>query len=260
MSNKIDRVGEEGINTFGSKMVIVAYKTRKYIDVYFPQYNWTAKNVAYQSFKNGNIKCPYERRHYSVGYLGEGKYKAYENGKQTKCYQTWYEMLKRCYDPKYHEKEPAYINCKVCKEWHNFQNFAEWYYENYYEIKGQRMHLDKDILNKGNKIYSPENCVFAPQRINTLFIRCDKVRGEYPVGVYYDKQHEKFRAQCKIYDYEENKSKTRFLGYYDEPEKAFQVYKEFKEKYIKEVADCFKDLIPDKLYKAMYEYKVDIND
>ena len=73
--NKTNRVGEERINNFGSKMFVVEYKNSKDIDVYFPEYNWTAKHVQYQSFKNGNIKCPYERRYYSKGFLGEGKYK-----------------------------------------------------------------------------------------------------------------------------------------------------------------------------------------
>ena len=74
MGQKIDRTGEENINNFGSKMIIKKYRTNKDIDVYFPKYNWTAKHVIYKNFKNGQIKCPYERRYFNVGYLGEGKY------------------------------------------------------------------------------------------------------------------------------------------------------------------------------------------
>lgn len=36
--------------------------------------------------------------------------------------------------------------------------------------------------------------------------------------------------------------------------------KEFKENYIKEVANEYKDKIPQKLYEAMYRYKVEIDD
>ena len=174
----VDRVGERNINNFGSEMIIINSYTEfnskynrnyAYIDVYFPRYNWTFKGATYQSFKNSQIKCPYEKRTYGMGYLGEGKYKGKENGKPTKCYDTWKSMLERCYDPKYHEKEPTYIDCKVCDEWLCFQNFAEWFYDNYYEVEGERMALDKDILNKGNKIYSPNNCIFVPQIINNLF-------------------------------------------------------------------------------------------
>ena len=260
MEDRVDRTGEENINTFGRKMVITEYRGALDMDVYFPEYNWTAKNVQYDKFKKGNIACPYEKRVFGVGYLGEGKYKVSENGKHTKCYNTWKSMLERCYDEKHRYKYTTYINCNVCEKWLCFQNFAEWYYNNYYEIKGQRMCLDKDILHKGNKIYSPENCIFAPEKINKLFTKRDKLRGEYPVGVTYNKAREKFVTQCSIYDYKENKKKHIHLGYYYTSEKAFQVYKQFKEQNIKEVADYYKDLIPQKLYDALYNYKVEITD
>lgn len=82
MGSKINRVGEENCNTFGSRMVIVEYRMRRDMDVYFPEYDWTAKNVEYKAFKNGNIKCPYERRTFGVGYLGEGKYKTKKKWKK----------------------------------------------------------------------------------------------------------------------------------------------------------------------------------
>ena len=260
MIAKLDRTGEENINNFGSKMIITGYRKNNDIDVYFPEYDWTAKSVKYQNFKKGQIKCPYERRTYGVGYIGEGKYKTRINGKKTKCYDTWQSMLQRCYDNKYHEKYPTYINCEVCDEWLNYQNFGTWYEGNYYEVKDEVMCLDKDILDKGNKIYSPENCVFVPENINKLFIKCDRSRGEYPLGVIYHKHAKKFMAQYNIYDLETNKSKHKHLGYYDTPEQAFQTYKQFKEKNIKEVADYYKEQIPTKLYDAMYTYKVDIDD
>ena len=260
MINKIDRTGEINYNTFGSKMVIVGYRTNKDLDVYFPEYNWTAKNAKYNHFKKGQLSCPYEKRTFGIGYLGEGKYKVSENGKKTKCYITWQSMLERCYDSKFHEKRPTYKNCEVYNKWLCFQNFAEWYYENYYEIKGERMCLDKDILNKRNEIYSPDNCMFVPERINTLFVKCNKVRGDYPIGVTYHKQARKFMAQCSVYDFEENKSELKKLGFYDTPTEAFRVYKEFKEQNIKNMAEYYKGSIPDELYNALYKYEVEIDD
>ena len=76
MVRKIDRTGEEGYNSFGSKMVIKECRSATDIDVYFPDYDWVFKNATYNNFKKGNIKCPYEPRTFSIGYLGEGKYKA----------------------------------------------------------------------------------------------------------------------------------------------------------------------------------------
>ncbi len=253
-----NKVGEKNINNFGSEIIIVGYRNKRDIDVYFSEYDWTAKGVQYGNFKRGNVACPYERKYYGIGYIGEGKYKVKENGKNTKCYDAWHDMLKRCYDEKLHKKHPTYKDCEVYNKWLNFQNFAKWYYNNYYEIEGEKMHLDKDILYKGNKIYSPENCVFVPQRINVLFVKCNKLRGNYPIGVYYHKQTGKFIAQCSVYDYKERKAKN--LGLYNTPEEAFKVYKQFKENYIKKVADLYKDKIPTKLYDAIYNYEVEITD
>ena len=257
--NKIDRVGEKNINNFGSEMVIVEYRTNKDIDVYFPTYDCIVKNQQYGNFKKGKIKCPYERSVYGIGYIGEGEYKAKENGKQTRVYDTWHSMLTRCYDEKYQEKYPTYNGCTDCEEWYNFQNFAKWYENNYYEIEGERMCLDKDILIKHNKIYSPETCVFVPQVINKLFVKSDKTRGDSVIGTSLRKNG-KYVAGCQIFNPETGKSKKEHLGLYDSQEKAFEIYKYYKEKNIKEVADYYKEQIPNKLYNALYNYKVEITD
>lgn len=182
MVDKVDRTGEVGYNTFGSKMVIVKYRKYSDIDVYFPEYNWIARNKEYRHFKKGNVRCPYERRIFNIGYLGEGKYKSKENGKNARVYDTWHNMLQRCYDEKYQKKYPTYIGCGASEEFHNFQNFGDWNSKNYYEIEGEQMCLDKDILVKHNKIYSPETCVFVPQTINKLFTKRQNDRGESVIG------------------------------------------------------------------------------
>lgn len=167
-------------------------------------------------------------------------------------------MLKRCYSDECQKKHPTYKDCTVCEEWHNYSDFKEWFDNNYYEIEGERMALDKDILVKGNKIYSPNTCVFVPQNINTLFIKSNKTRGKYPIGVYFRKDKNKYQAQCRIvYN---GKTQQEFLGLYNTIEDAFKVYKQFKENCIKQVADEYKDKIPNNLYEAMYNYKVEITD
>lgn len=260
MGNFVDRTGEINYNNFGSKMIITKYRNAMDIDVYFPEYDWTARSVEYSKFKKGQIKCVYEPRVYNHGYIGEGKYKISENGKITKCYKAWNHMLERCYDAKYHKRYPTYKGCAVDDNWLNFQNFAEWYYKNYYEVEGQRMELDKDILNKGNKIYSDKTCVFVPNNINVLFTKSDKVRGKYPIGVNFHKRDKIFEVSCSYYDFKSKKKIKKYLGRYSTPEEAFNVYKHFKENYIKQVAEEYKDKIPTKLYDAMYNYEVEIND
>ena len=116
------------------------------------------------------------------------------------------------------------------------------------------MSLDKDILIKGNKIYSPDTCIFVPQNINLLFVKCDSTRGEYPIGVSYNKSRKKFRSRCRV------NGKEVVIGYYDTTEEAFLAYKEFKEHYIKQIADEYINLIPSTLYQAMITYEINYND
>ena len=250
----MNKVGETKTNNFGSEMTIIKYRKANDIDVYFPEYDWTIEHTTCHNFRSGKIKCVYEPRLYGVGYLGEGKYKASENNKHTKAYAIWSQMLSRCYDPKIHTKFPTYINCTVCNEWHNFQNFAERYEENYYTVDKEKMCLDKDILVKGNKIYSPDTCIFVPEKINILFVKSDAKRGNFPIGIYYNKRCKKYVAQCKIY------GKEIHLGYYNTPEEAFQAYKQCKEEYIKKIADKYINFIPEKLYNAMISYEINYND
>ena len=256
--SKIDRIGEKNINNFGSEMIIIKYRTNKDIDVYFPEYDWTFKGTRYGDFKNGNIKCPYERRYYDVGYLGEGKYKASENGKDTRVYSTWHRMLERCYSEKLHEKYPTYKDCEADKEWHNFQDFGYWFDDNYYTVDNEKMCLDKDILIKHNKIYSPDNCIFAPQTINSLFTKNDSKRGGSAIGT--SPKNGKYQVNCCMINPETRKSKCEYLGLYETQEKGFEVYKYHKERNIKEVADYYKEQIPQILYNALYNYEVEMDD
>ena len=248
----VNRTGEERTNNFGSKIKIINYRRIDDIDVYFPEYDWVLTHTYYQAFQKGQVKCPYEPRHYGMGYIGDGEYDAQNH---ERCYNTWIHMLSRCYSDIYQAKRPSYIGCEVCNEWLNYQNFAEWYYDNYYEIEDEIMNLDKDILYKGNRLYSPETCVFVPQNINSLFIKSNAVRGDLPIGVKLDKRSGKYQARCN--DGQRNRV---CLGTYSTPEEAFYAYKEYKETIIKEIADSYQNEIPIILYEAMYNYEVEIND
>ena len=249
-----NRISEVSYNNFGSEMIVVGYRGAKDIDVSFPEYDCIVEHTQYSNFKRGLVKCPYERRVFGVGYLGEGKYKAKVNGEKTKAYIAWSSMLDRCYNSKYHETHPTYIDCTVCPEWHNFQVFAEWFEQNYYEVEDEHMNLDKDILVKGNKVYSPDTCTFVPQSINKIFIKSEASRGSLPIGVSYNKQNRKYSARCNCY------GRLRFLGYYSNPQEAFLRYKSYKESYIQQVADEFLYIIPENLYEAMVNYEVEEND
>lgn len=106
-----------------------------------------------------------EPKLYGVGFFGVGPFNCGENGTHTKAYSCWKRMLERCYADYAHEKHKIYSGVTVCDEWHNFQNFAKWHYDNYPD-DGEKYHLDKDIKIPGNKVYSPEACMFVTPHEN----------------------------------------------------------------------------------------------
>ena len=241
-----ERIGEVNFNKYGSKMTIIKYNNAKDIEVEFE--NGYITNSAYKEFKNGVIRNPYDKSVYGYGYLGEGPYKTKLKNIKTPEYKTWHGMMERIYNEKTLEKYPTYKKCAICEDWHNFQNFAKWYSDNYYEIPGEKMELDKDILIKGNKLYSSKTCIFVPKRINLLFSKQKNQRGELPIGI--SRNYNKYKVACG----------QESLGYYKNIESAFLVYKKHKEQLIKELANKYKKQIPDKLYNAMINYEVEIDD
>ena len=168
----------------------------------------------------------------------------------TEAYQVWINMIRRCYDEKVIARRSCYRGCSVCEEWLYLSNFMAWYNQNCrlgYQI-------DKDILNKGNKIYSPKTCLGVPRRINALFISSRAARGQYPIGV--TKHYKKFEAQINY------GHGTVSLGDYETPEDAFVAYKSAKEAYIKQIAQEYYDRreITKRVYDALMRYEVEITD
>lgn len=132
----------------------------------------------------GNIKDKMSPSLFGVGFLGGDYYKCDNKGIDLKCYDTWRNMLGRCYSERALITHPTYKDCEVCEEWQNYQNFAKWYEENY-PGEGD-WHIDKDIKSKGNKIYSPEHCSFVSARDNIIEmnerVRMREVRLRSPSG------------------------------------------------------------------------------
>ena len=107
-------------------------------------------------------------------------------------YVTWADMLVRCYSEKCQLKNPTYKGCSVCDEWLTFSGFKAWMEEQDWQDK----QLDKDLLKDGNKIYSPEYCLFVDRKINMLVVDRGASRGEYMIGVCWHKATCKFVSQC----------------------------------------------------------------
>ena len=253
MSTKaIDRIGQEAINNQGCPMKIIDYINNKNIIVKFQDEYQYQKSESYDSFIKGKIKNPYAKAIFNVGIVGV----EYDVQIYKKEFATWKHMLERCYDSSvYH----TYQDVTCCNEWLFFPDFCKWIHkqENYNAWNNEnKWAVDKDILIKGNKIYSPKTCCLVPQFINTLFLKCDKSRGDFPIGVHYDSIKNRYIAQYR------NNNGVRFLGGYHNCELAFNAYKQAKEKYIKQIAkeEFDKGNITKRCYEAMMQYEVEITD
>jgi len=253
MRSKIkNRVGEIHTNSTGENFTIIKYRGNKDLDVQFED-GTIVKNKGYRHVTKKSIKNPNVPNVYGVGYMGKGKYLGSIEGKSTKECSIWRSILARCYDKYTQKKHPSYIGCSVDERWHNFQNFAKWYEENYNPNLMEGWHIDKDILIKGNRIYSDKNCCFIPKELNHLFKKRINQGNSLPTGVH--KNREKFVAS-----FSRGKGFPEYIGTFNTPEEAFQAYKIAKETYIKELAHEWRPLIGERIYNIIYHYKIEITD
>lgn len=247
MKNIVD--GDVFTNRHGSSFVVVRYENSakvliRFLDKHEYEYMTCAQNV-----RNGRTKNPFHPSVCGVGFFGVGKYKSEVGGRLTEHYVRWVNMMKRCYDPKTHAHNPTYIGCTVDERWHNFQEFAAWYDENS-RGSGESLHLDKDILEHGNRVYGPDSCELIPARINTILVHRESTDG-LPCGVTLRKDTGRFSARGRGAD-----GKHKSLGSFDCPNEAFLVYKAYKERAIKEIAISYKGIISERLFSALMNYQV----
>jgi len=238
-----DRNGEKFITNEGYEVEIIEYFGVRNCTIQFSD-GLVLENIIYNSLKKGNVKNPHHPSICGIGYNGVGKYVSTINGNRFSVYTVWSHMILRCYDEKIRHKFPTYENVTVCEEWHNFQNYAKWYYENYKE----GFDVDKDLLFKGNRVYSPKTCAFIPKEINQILIKSNYKRKEsLPLGV--TKHCKKFRIR-----YCDTRKMSNVI---DTAEEAFNIYKLSKESYIKSLAEKWKIFITEECYKALINYTVD---
>lgn len=196
---------------------------------------------------------------YGVGYSGE-KYPITTDGIKIKEYDAWHSILRRCYDEKYKSRFKTYNECLICDEWLLYDNFYEWLIsqENYSLWKSNDYWaIDKDIIEKHNKIYCPEYCCLVPQYLNKLLLRHESQRGLTPIGVTLLKNGE-IRSYCN----NPFLKKQEYIGTYNNEIDAFNAYKKVKEKYIKDFAEqeYQNGIITKKCYDALKNYIVEITD
>ena len=209
--------------------------------------------VQLTNIKSGSIKDPYSPSVYGVGVLGT-KYPISDGGRDTKECALWKNMLKRCYNDDCKKKQPTYEDCEASENFKYYEYFYEWCHKQI-GFGNEGWQLDKDLLVKGNKVYSEKTCVFIPREINSLLIKREASRGEYLIGVCWCSKDKAFIARVR-----KNKGKREWLGYFKTELEAFNAYKTAKESFVKEQAEKWKGKIDDRAYNALMSYKVEITD
>lgn len=236
-------VGDTAHSNFCGSCEVIVYNGIYDIHVRFPD-GTVVKTGAIQIGK-GQIKNPNHPRLYGRGYIGEGEYSSGTTGKLTKEYNTWSAMFTRCYGAG--SELTTYAACEVVEEWYNFQVFAKWVNQQPgFGLKGWC--LDKDLLIKGNKVYSPDTCCFIPQQLNNIFRgkRSGKSDPSLPRGVL--QRHARFQATSSF------NGKSEPLGTHDTKEAAFDAVKAYVENKVKYLAELHKNILPLKVYEVLLDF------
>lgn len=221
--------------------IVVEYRGAKDVTVRFEDTGFET-TVAMYSLQKGEVKDRLKPSFYGVGVVGEAFVK------NDQMYNTWMCMLNRCYGATHTKKNSPYKDCSVSENFKYYPYFKEWCNKQIgFGNKGWA--LDKDILVKGNRVYSEDTCCLVPAEINSLLTRYTK-ESDTCKGVYYNKKLGKFSAHLL----------GKYIGLFTTELEAFQVYKQAKEAYIKEVANKWKDRIDNRVYEALMNWGVSIDD
>ena len=244
-------VGKEFESKRSGKMVVVKYVRASEVTVKFLN-TGTLKTTKLCHIISGSVADNFHPTVVGVGYLGEG----YDLGNKTvneKSFKLWAGMLERCYSKTQRSRNKTYEGCSVSENFKNLSYFKEWC-SNQTGFNNEGWQLDKDILIKGNKLYSEETCCFVPQEINAMLTKNNTNRGELPIGVVVG-NNGKFISNIS--------SKNGFkgnLGTYETKEAAFLAYKNEKESRIKWLAEKWKNQIDSRVYEVLMNYQVEITD
>jgi hypothetical protein len=252
--DKYPTIGDKHTMNQNGILEVLEYNNAENVVVRFLSTGFTTTVEACQ-IRRGTVKDLLLPRVCGVGYIGEGRYSAYNSRHEAHwSYLKWQNMLERCYAPTSEQTRECYEDVTVCDEWFNYQIFAEWAVNQIgYGNRGWAM--EKDLLAKGNRHYSPDKCCFLPVELNNQMLKAEKVRGEYPIGVCINKPNGRFIAHCT----KEGESSTH-IGIYDTVIEAFEAYRQAKKDRLRFLAEKWKDKIDQRAYQALLNYDVSITD
>ena len=250
--NYKDCIGKVCKSKSSGDFKVLKYNDMANVEIQFLKTGYET-SATLNNIKSGGVKDPYLPSVYGVGITGT-KYPPTINGVKTKEYGLWQNMLERCYSEAFKKKRPTYEGCKCSENFESFEYFYEWCNKQI-GFGNEGWQLDKDLLTKGNKVYSEDSCIFIPNEINLLLTKRTTSRGKHLIGVCWHNASKSFIAMVN-----KNKGKQEYLGCFKTEIEAFNAYKEAKESFIKEQAEKWKGKIDERAYEALMNYTVDITD
>lgn len=168
----------------------------------------------------------------------------YTHPTKTQIYKLWRNIYNRCYNKKWQEKyNKKYIGHTMSDEVLNnrYETFYPFVKENMYQIEGETVDLDHDILKHGNTVYELEYMIFAPHSINVMYEQLEVGK----TNITYNRKNNTYTV--KVFDDGEFITAKDLQTY----KEALDTYCNLKYMIILEKAEQYKDKIPEKLYNAM---------
>lgn len=246
---KILKVGDILPSKMTGDFKIVAIRSSTNVDISFVNNPEPVQTITATRARIGNVSDPFYPTVECRGYLGVGEHECYVNGKRNKIYTVWRGMLARAYGD-------GNTATGVCKEWWNFQTFADWYVESLGDIK-EEMTVVFDVLDPSTKTYGPETSTLVPVYIHKILINNAPAEKEsrLPRGVSeardkHGRLNGMYKAYVRIHD------KSVYLGSFPTALQASRAYNAAKEKHVRDTAKRYKAILTEEAYKALHRWRV----
>ena len=245
--SELVKVGEVYPNFDGTLTVLQYVKAVKVLIRHNDEHGhemWTQAD----RIRKGAVRNPFSKHENGYSFTGYGYCHTIDSKLRAIIYSLWRGMVQRTLSNTYSKKRKrnVYEQSTLCEEWYNFQVFCKFVYENKYYNVGYQ--LDKDLLVRGNKHYSPETCCFLPLELNGVICSDFENSNGLPLGV--NTKYDYYEAAISY------RGKRKRIGKYKTPEEASAAYVEAKEAYVKELALEWKDKIEPRAFEALMNWTV----
>lgn len=204
---------------------------------------------------------------YGVG-INDAEYQtreveSYTEGGKTKwrivwscpIYDKWVGILQRCYSTKFQQQRPTCKDCSIDEHWLRFSNFKRWV-ETQPSIDLTKAEIDKDLLFPRNKKYSPNTAVLVSQEVNSFLIGRTSSKGQYMLGVCWNKRCKKYYSQCSNSSPKRGR-RSGYLGLFDTELEAHLAWKARKHELANLLADRQTDPRVADALRARYDINSD---